>query len=85
MIFCGKAEFVIYKVKKMKIMDKDVNPIANQFAKLDPTYSGRITLKSLGNQMEQFFYNIFIIDRTSLFSEVSNGTSIEHIFVVYVN
>ncbi|VVB08148.1 unnamed protein product [Arabis nemorensis] len=44
----SKAEFVIYKLKKMeKIKDKDINPIANQFDKLDQTNSGRITLLDL--------------------------------------
>jgi potassium channel subfamily K len=44
----SKAEFVVYKLKKMeKIFDKDINPIANQFDKLDRTNSGRITLLDL--------------------------------------
>ncbi|KFK31473.1 hypothetical protein AALP_AA6G116600 [Arabis alpina] len=44
----SKAEFVIYKLKKMeKIKDKDINPIAHQFDKLDRTNSGRITLLNL--------------------------------------
>ncbi|XP_010445792.1 PREDICTED: two-pore potassium channel 2-like [Camelina sativa] len=44
----GKAEYVIYKLKKMeKITDKDINPIGNQFDKLDRTNSGRITLLDL--------------------------------------
>ncbi|CAL9241639.1 unnamed protein product [Arabidopsis halleri] len=44
----SKAEFVIYKLKKMdKITDKDINPIGFQFDKLDRTNSGRITLLDL--------------------------------------
>ncbi|CAN8245888.1 unnamed protein product [Cochlearia groenlandica] len=44
----SKAEFMIYKLKKMeKITDKDINPIANQFDKLDITNRGRITLLDL--------------------------------------
>ncbi|XP_010481460.1 PREDICTED: two-pore potassium channel 2-like [Camelina sativa] len=44
----SKAEYVIYKLKKMeKITDKDINPIGNQFDKLDRTNSGRITLLDL--------------------------------------
>ncbi|CAN8267313.1 unnamed protein product [Cochlearia groenlandica] len=44
----SKAEFVIYKLKKMeKITDKEIRPIANQFDKLDRTNSGRITLEDL--------------------------------------
>lgn len=39
---------MVYKLKKMeKIFDKDINPIANQFDKLDRTNSGRITLLDL--------------------------------------
>ncbi|ESQ39784.1 hypothetical protein EUTSA_v10000885mg [Eutrema salsugineum] len=44
----SKAEFVIYKLKKMeKITDKDINPIAKQFDMLDRSNSGRITLLNL--------------------------------------
>ncbi|KAJ0252718.1 Two-pore potassium channel 2 [Hirschfeldia incana] len=44
----SKAEFVIYKLKKMeKITDKDIDPIGNQFDRLDKTNSGRITLLDL--------------------------------------
>ncbi|CAN7028207.1 unnamed protein product [Brassica oleracea var. botrytis] len=44
----SKAEFVIYKLKKMeKITDKDIDPIGNQFDRLDKSNSGRITLLDL--------------------------------------
>ncbi|CAN8241420.1 unnamed protein product [Cochlearia groenlandica] len=44
----SKAEFLMYKLKKMKkITDKDINLIANMFGKLDTTNSGRITLLDL--------------------------------------
>lgn len=39
---------MIYKLKKMeKITDKDIDPIGNQFHRLDKTNSGRITLLDL--------------------------------------
>ena len=41
----SKSEFVIYKLKEMgKIGEKDILQICNQFNKLDPNNTGKITL-----------------------------------------
>lgn len=47
--FCfSKSEYVIYKLKEMgKIGEKDILQICNQFSKLDPNNSGKITLPDL--------------------------------------
>ncbi|XP_010938913.1 two-pore potassium channel 5 [Elaeis guineensis] len=48
--FISKSEFVIYKLKEMgKIGEKDILQICNQFHKLDPINSGKITLLDLLN------------------------------------
>ncbi|XP_038978432.1 two-pore potassium channel 5-like [Phoenix dactylifera] len=48
--FISKSEFVIYKLKEMgKIGEKDILQICNQFNKLDPINTGRITLLDLLN------------------------------------
>lgn len=44
----SKSEYVIYKLKEMgKIGEKDIMQICNQFSKLDPNNSGKITLPDL--------------------------------------
>lgn len=44
-LFFSKSEYVIYKLKEMgKIGDKDILQICQQFSKLDPDNSGKITL-----------------------------------------
>ncbi|XP_043725963.1 two-pore potassium channel 5-like [Telopea speciosissima] len=46
--FISKSEYVIYKLKEMgKIGEKDILQICNQFKKLDPNDSGKITLPDL--------------------------------------
>lgn len=46
--FISKSEYVIYKLKEMgKIAENDVLQICNQFNKLDPNNSGKITLPDL--------------------------------------
>lgn len=46
--FISKSEYVIYKLKEMgKIGEKDILQICNQFSKLDPNNSGKITLPDL--------------------------------------
>ncbi|WOK96059.1 two-pore potassium channel 5-like [Canna indica] len=46
--FISKSEFVIYKLKEMgKIDEKDIRLICNQFNKLDPNNTGKITLPDL--------------------------------------
>lgn len=46
--FFSKSEFVIYKLKEMgKISEKDILQICNQFNKLDPNNTGKITLPDL--------------------------------------
>ncbi|XP_042476494.1 two-pore potassium channel 5-like [Macadamia integrifolia] len=46
--FISKSEYVIYKLKEMgKIEEKDILQICNQFRKLDPNNSGKITLPDL--------------------------------------
>lgn len=46
--FISKSEYVIYKLKEMgKIGEKDIMQICNQFSKLDPNNSGKITLPGL--------------------------------------
>uniref|UniRef100_A0A803NQ04 Potassium channel domain-containing protein n=1 Tax=Cannabis sativa TaxID=3483 RepID=A0A803NQ04_CANSA len=46
--FISKSEYVIYKLKEMgKIGEKDIMIICNQFNKLDPNNSGKITLPDL--------------------------------------
>ncbi|KAL5561096.1 hypothetical protein UlMin_030843 [Ulmus minor] len=46
--FISKSEYVIFKLKEMgKIGDKDILQICNQFSKLDPNNSGKITLPDL--------------------------------------
>ncbi|KAJ6810517.1 two pore potassium channel c-like [Iris pallida] len=48
--FISKSEFVIYKLKEMKkIGEKDILQICNQFNKLDPNNTGKITLPDLLN------------------------------------
>lgn len=44
----SKSEYVIYKLKEMgRIGEKDILEICNQFSKLDPNNSGKITLPDL--------------------------------------
>ncbi|KAK8650629.1 hypothetical protein V6N13_140261 [Hibiscus sabdariffa] len=46
--FISKSEYVIYKLKEMgKIGEKDILQICDQFSKLDPNNSGKITLPDL--------------------------------------
>ncbi|KAL7112394.1 hypothetical protein ACP275_04G001400 [Erythranthe tilingii] len=46
--FISKSEYVIYKLKEMgKIKETDILQICNQFNKLDPNNSGKITLPHL--------------------------------------
>ncbi|KAJ1704558.1 hypothetical protein LUZ63_004337 [Rhynchospora breviuscula] len=46
--FVTKSEFVVYKLKEMgKISEKDVMLICEQFERLDPGKSGKITLSAL--------------------------------------
>lgn len=46
--FISKSEYVLYKLKEMgKITDKDILLICDQFDKLDPNNSGKITLPDL--------------------------------------
>ncbi|KAL5792045.1 hypothetical protein ACOSP7_000639 [Xanthoceras sorbifolium] len=46
--FINKSEYVIYKLKEMgKVGEKDILQICNQFSKLDPNNSGKITLPDL--------------------------------------
>ncbi|CAL9167256.1 unnamed protein product [Musa hybrid cultivar] len=46
--FISKSEFVIYKLKEMgKITETDILLICNQFNKLDPNNTGKITLPDL--------------------------------------
>ncbi|KAF7827176.1 Two-pore potassium channel 5 [Senna tora] len=46
--FISKSEYVILKLKEMgKIREKDILQICDQFSKLDPNNSGKITLPSL--------------------------------------
>ncbi|XP_057461742.1 two-pore potassium channel 5 isoform X2 [Actinidia eriantha] len=46
--FISKSEYIIYKLKEMgKIGEKDILQICNQFNKLDPNNSGKITLPDL--------------------------------------
>ena len=45
---CSKSEYIIYKLKEMgKTGEKDIMQICNQFNKLDPNNSGKITLPDL--------------------------------------
>ncbi|XP_057461741.1 two-pore potassium channel 5 isoform X1 [Actinidia eriantha] len=47
-IYYSKSEYIIYKLKEMgKIGEKDILQICNQFNKLDPNNSGKITLPDL--------------------------------------
>ncbi|MCL7043163.1 hypothetical protein MKW94_028110 [Papaver nudicaule] len=46
--FLSKSDYVIHKLKEMgKINDKDILQICNQFDKIDPNNSGKITLPEL--------------------------------------
>ncbi|GLU16673.1 hypothetical protein SLE2022_330930 [Rubroshorea leprosula] len=46
--FISKSEYVIHKLKEMgKVGEKDILEICNQFSKLDPNNSGKITLPDL--------------------------------------
>ncbi|KAL5700669.1 serine/threonine protein kinase [Ranunculus cassubicifolius] len=46
--YISKSEYVLYKLKEMgKISDKDILQILDQFHKLDPNNSGKITLPDL--------------------------------------
>ncbi|GFZ04432.1 Ca2+ activated outward rectifying K+ channel 5 [Actinidia rufa] len=46
--FISKSEYIVYKLKEMgKIGEKDILQICNQFNKLDPNNSGKITLPDL--------------------------------------
>ncbi|GLU07170.1 hypothetical protein SLE2022_241370 [Rubroshorea leprosula] len=46
--FISKSEYVVYKLKEMgRIGEKDILQICNQFSKLDPNNSGKITLLDL--------------------------------------
>lgn len=51
--FISKSEYVVYKLKELgKIREKDVRQICEQFDKLDPNDSGKITLPHLlGNRL----------------------------------
>ncbi|XP_010241457.1 PREDICTED: two-pore potassium channel 5-like [Nelumbo nucifera] len=52
--FISKSEYVIYKLKEMgRICEKDVLQICNQFNKLDPNNSGKITLPDI---LERYRY-----------------------------
>lgn len=49
--FISKSEYVIHKLKEMrKVGDKDIMQICDQFKKLDPNNSGKITLPDLLQQ-----------------------------------
>ncbi|XP_022853165.1 two-pore potassium channel 5-like isoform X2 [Olea europaea var. sylvestris] len=46
--FISKSEYIIYKLKEMgKIREKDIIQICEQFSKLDPNNSGKISLPNL--------------------------------------
>ncbi|GFZ04460.1 Ca2+ activated outward rectifying K+ channel 5 [Actinidia rufa] len=46
--FISKSEYIVYKLKEMgKTGEKDIMQICNQFNKLDPNNSGKITLPDL--------------------------------------
>lgn len=46
--FISKSEYIIYKLKEMgKIREKDITQICEQFSKLDPNNSGKISLPNL--------------------------------------
>ncbi|CAA3027409.1 two-pore potassium channel 5 [Olea europaea subsp. europaea] len=46
--FISKSEYIIYKLKEMgKIKEKDIIQICEQFSKLDPNNSGKISLPNL--------------------------------------
>lgn len=47
-MFDSKSEYVIFKLKEMgRVEEKDILQICNQFSKLDPNNSGKITMHDL--------------------------------------